>query len=1262
MKQCITLTILLFWAFASFGRNWCFSNLGNDTTGTGTSGAPYRSIQKLNTIFGSITAGDSILFRSGDTFYGTIVCPKSGTVGNTLKFGTYGGLTKATITGFQTFGGWTLSTTGVYVKNIPNAKSTLNTVTIDDNLQRMGRFPNPDASNSGYLIISSLNANTPSITGPALSTTTNYTGASVVIRKQHWIIDNNVVTNHSAGTVSYAQSGGSTYTGKVGYGYFFTNFLNTLDQFGEWFLNKNTKDLSIYFGANNPASYTIKVSTLDTLFNMGSQSYITITNLNFEGANLVAIFGRNGGNIQVLNCSINNCNSGMSIKATPVLTANYNKVTNCLDNAMDFSAPGNYPAIVRYDTIRRIGLYAGMGGNGDSHYEGIGVQGNGSYIEYNTIDSVSYNPLVFAANNINVRYNHISNYCFVKDDGGGIYTSGAYGTITYNNVNVSYNIIYNGIGALNGTANFTTPGTTYDAHGIYMDAGSNNLYVHHNSIFNLSQGAAYFSNFGQTDTVKYNTNYLTRIGYRIDRPGWTGPPPTPGPYPVSRNLRFIKNISYATVSDIFYQNGELNNPTTVTIQNDFRAIFPTNGLDSNYYRDNLTYTFYWPYHVTLGGTFVNPPPVQLPAWKTFINQDANSVAMSTATTLFLYNPYITPSVQSLGIYQYQDVDGNMYSGTTTLQPFTSLLLFRGLANPIAMAGNDTTVITPPTTIAVLHGSGTDLDGSIVSYSWVKVAGAAVTGMPASTPTATVGGLAVGVYDFALTVTDNDGLTGKDTVRITVIAANNTPPTADAGADQPITLPITTATATGSGTNGSGTSRTYSWIQISGPATTSIVSPTSASTVINNLTIAGSYSFKFTVKNNLGDSATDFMQVVVSDAAVVQPTANAGADQPITLPTTSTSVTATATLGTGTLVSYSWIQTAGPTVLTFGTPNALTTTINNITTVGTYSVQFTVLNSQGNSASDGLNIVASPAIPPPNQPPVSVPGANQIITLPTNTATVNGSGSSDPDGTIISYQWFITGPNSATTTTPNAVSTTFGNLIQGVYQARLKVTDNLSDTGSATLTITVSAAPNILPNALAGNDTTITQPASTAIGDGSASNDPSGSITAYNWRFLSGPVAVVFATPNAAQTTISGMTIQGAYIVQLWVRGSGGISDTAVDSKQITVVQNPNQVPTAYADTNRTIQLPVNSTILQGSGNDLDGTIVSYRWSFVSGPSINNIDSPNSATTNISNLIAGVYTFRLTVRDDMGATGTNTVQVTVLPATVINQAVLLRWRN
>jgi hypothetical protein len=125
----------------------------------------------------------------------------------------------------------------------------------------------------------------------------------------------------------------------------------------------------------------------------------------------------------------------------------------------------------------------------------------------------------------------------------------------------------------------------------------------------------------------------------------------------------------------------------------------------------------------------------------------------------------------------------------------------------------------------------------------------------------VNGLVQGVYQFELTATDNSNGTGKSTIQVTVNAAPNQSPAANAGSDLQISMPTDTATLAGAGTDPDGTIASYKWAKISGPVQSSIVSPSKPKTLISNLT-EGVYQFELTVTDNAGASAKDTVEVIV----------------------------------------------------------------------------------------------------------------------------------------------------------------------------------------------------------------------------------------------------------------------------------------------------------------------------------------------------------------------------------------------------------------
>jgi hypothetical protein len=95
-------------------------------------------------------------------------------------------------------------------------------------------------------------------------------------------------------------------------------------------------------------------------------------------------------------------------------------------------------------------------------------------------------------------------------------------------------------------------------------------------------------------------------------------------------------------------------------------------------------------------------------------------------------------------------------------------------------------------------------------------------------------------------------------------APNQPPVANAGVSQIITLPVSSVTLSGSGSDPDGTINFYQWNQTSGPSQTSIVSPYSATTLINGL-VQGTYVYTLTVTDNKGATAKSSVTITVNAA-------------------------------------------------------------------------------------------------------------------------------------------------------------------------------------------------------------------------------------------------------------------------------------------------------------------------------------------------------------------------------------------------------------
>jgi hypothetical protein len=97
---------------------------------------------------------------------------------------------------------------------------------------------------------------------------------------------------------------------------------------------------------------------------------------------------------------------------------------------------------------------------------------------------------------------------------------------------------------------------------------------------------------------------------------------------------------------------------------------------------------------------------------------------------------------------------------------------------------------------------------------------------------------------------------------------NQDPTASAGNDTTIVLPVNSAVLRGSAIDPDGAISSYAWTKISGPAAGTIATPAAAITALNNL-VQGLYRYRLTVTDNNGASATNDVYVQVNAALSAQ---------------------------------------------------------------------------------------------------------------------------------------------------------------------------------------------------------------------------------------------------------------------------------------------------------------------------------------------------------------------------------------------------------
>jgi alpha-tubulin suppressor-like RCC1 family protein len=481
--------------------------------------------------------------------------------------------------------------------------------------------------------------------------------------------------------------------------------------------------------------------------------------------------------------------------------------------------------------------------------------------------------------------------------------------------------------------------------------------------------------------------------------------------------------------------------------------------------------------------------------------------------------------------------------------------------PVSNAGPNQT-ISLPTNTGVLNGTGShDPDGVVFYYKWRQVSGpSAGTVLDSTYAQCRISGLVAGTYVYSLTVTDNGWATNTANVTVTVTSTGNVAPTVTAGNAPTITLPTSSTTLAGTATGNNGaTIKALAWKQTSGPANATIASPTSGSTTVSGLTVAGSYAFTLTATDNNNLTASASVTVVVNAAATttaVAPTVSAGKGQAITLPTSSTTLTGTATgNGGATITGLSWKQDSGPATATIASPASVSTAVSGLTAAGSYVFTLYATENNGKTANGSVTVTVDPnpnasktatTAPATEVAPTVSAGAGQVITLPISYLTLKGTATGNDGATITGLTWKQTsGPVAAVIASPASITTTVQALsVAGDYVFTLTATDNNGETASGSIAVTVNPSGEAAPTVNAGADPTIQLPTDAITLSGTAKGNDGATITSVFWELVSGPSWVKFSNEWALTTTVSGF-VAGTYVFELSATDNNGKTSTSL---------------------------------------------------------------------------------------------------------------------
>jgi parallel beta-helix repeat protein len=464
----------------AFPQNYYLSTNGSDSNEGTTAAQPWKSLNKLQGVLRSLQPGDSILFERGSVFVGTLNVQSSGSPEKKIYIGAYGKGAKPLMKGSTLQNHWTLMDNNIWVSACDTCQKSPTDLFINNKAQPLGRFPN-----SGYRVASSQKR------GVFVDTSlgfpdADWKGAEVVVKSKRWILDRFPVKAYKNAVLETDVP--DRFKPEEKSSYFIQNHLATLDSPGEWCFDAEEKKFYIYATQLSPAKNKVEISSIDLGLIINTQHDIVIENISFANYENIGVQITNSNNISFRQNEISHAGvNGIEVRSCTHPQIENNLISDVSNNSVIWDK--NDDGIFIQNKIVRTGMVPGKGKSGDGAYIAFyatgGTRDKKTTIQNNIIDSTGYSAIDFRNGSTLVKNNVVSNFCLIKDDGGGIYTwTNAYGN----------NIIEGNIILGRKTANTARYSDKNFSYGIYIDDRSKNIVIRKNTIAYCSVGGIFIHN------------------------------------------------------------------------------------------------------------------------------------------------------------------------------------------------------------------------------------------------------------------------------------------------------------------------------------------------------------------------------------------------------------------------------------------------------------------------------------------------------------------------------------------------------------------------------------------------------------------------------------------------------------------------------------------------------------------------------------------------------------------------------------------------
>ncbi len=658
-KSCF---LILFGASVITGNasDYYFSNDGNDHADGLTPKTSFQSIDKLNGL--QLNPGDRVYFKSGDRFTGTIHLKYSGKISNPIVFTTYGGDKKAILSGSKHITG--IKSLGNNMYAAP-CKYETEYFFLDGKLLTIAREPNKgfftmDGGGKDHLIDAGLKLKKEDVIG-----------ANVRIRTTNWSYEYRKAIDFNKSRIVFDSmlynTSFNNYICKKGFGYYLDNKKAFLDADNESY--RSDKEKKVHFISSD---YKKKSRLQGSIIENGIIIETGISNILIDGIALdgfleygIHAIGNNK-NIEVTNCDVFNIiKTGISgERGCDSIILTNNRFHDIYGTAIRLKAPGY--SIIENNKIKRIGLIAGYGIDGNNGAIGISVENfeilglpphelsNNNKIRNNLVDSTGYMSVRMDGFNNVFEKNIVKNGLLTMNDGGLLHTYGAdssSGTnlmYTYNNV-IRDNIFINCYGNTESSSNDHKIN-----NGIYLDARSNKFTIENNVVINCGSGILL------NDKTR-DCKVINNVSYGNHNEALT----------IVQSDKF-DSLNHRITNNVFFNTQ--NRKSTLSLVNNRGTYIEPGYIDSNVYA-SPNEMFHVKRIIVKRKEWKNTREYTLDGWKEEFGQDKHSMYWSTEkdgkefpkSKIFINESDQPQTIELNPDFEYVDINGDYISENIELQ-------------------------------------------------------------------------------------------------------------------------------------------------------------------------------------------------------------------------------------------------------------------------------------------------------------------------------------------------------------------------------------------------------------------------------------------------------------------------------------------------------------------------------------------------------------------------------------------------------------------